>query len=338
MSVEVTGLVHERGEVRGVEARDVETGTEHVVRARAVINATGIFTDRLRRMDDEEAKPIITTSQGIHLVLDRAFLPGETAIMVPKTDDGRVLFAIPWHDRLVVGTTDTEVPEPELEPRPLQEELEYLFEHTARYLTHDPTPADVKSVFAGLRPLVGDPDGEGTAALSRDHTLLISASGLVTITGGKWTTYRKMAEDTIDQAALLADLPERESVTRDLPIHGYDERAERHGDLAEYGSDAPAVEAVIAERAAWGERLHPDQPMRAGEVVWAVRREMARTAEDVLSRRRRMLILDARASIEAAPAVAALMAEAMGRDEAWQRAQVEAYRALAAGYLVDGAA
>ncbi len=336
--VEVVGLVHERGEVRGVLARDAETGAEHTVRARAVINATGVFTDQIRRMDDPDAAAMITPSQGVHLVLDRAFRPGETAIMVPKTDDGRVLFAIPWHDRVLVGTTDTEVPRAEIEPHPLEEELAYLFEHTARYLTRDPTPADVLSTFAGLRPLVGNPGGEGgpggTAALARDHTLLIAPSGLVTITGGKWTTYRKMAEDTIDQAATLADLPDRPSVTRTLPIHGYHENAGQFGALADYGADAPAVEALIAEHPAWGERLHPSRPVRAGEVVWAVRHEMARTVEDVLARRRRTLLLDARASMAMAPAVAVLMAEELGRDEAWQRAQVEAYRALAAGYLV----
>ncbi|MEM1044278.1 MAG: glycerol-3-phosphate dehydrogenase/oxidase [Bacteroidota bacterium] len=332
--VEVVGLVHEHGEVRGVLARDAETGAEHTVRAKAVINATGIFTDRIRRMDDAGASSMVTTSQGVHIVLDRHFLPSDTAIMVPKTDDGRVLFAIPWHDRVLVGTTDTEVPQPELEPRPLAEELDYLFEHTARYLTQDPAPADVLSTFAGLRPLVGSPDGEGTAALSRDHTLHISKTGLVTITGGKWTTYRKMAEDTVDQAATLADLPDRPSVTRTLRIHGWHEAAHTYGDLTDYGADAPAVEALIAERPAWSERLHPDRPVRAGEVVWAARHEMARTVEDVLARRRRTLLLDARASMDMAPAVAALLADELGRDEAWEREQVEAYRALAVGYLV----
>ncbi|HLT82815.1 MAG TPA: FAD-dependent oxidoreductase, partial [Phototrophicaceae bacterium] len=207
--VEVVGLVKEEGEVRGVEARDVETGAERVVRARVVVNATGVFTDAIRRMDDAEAPPMVTPSQGVHLVLDRDFLPGETAIMVPKTDDDRVLFAIPWYDRVVVGTTDTPVDGAVLEPRPLAEEVEFLLRHAARYLTRDPRPEDVQSVFAGLRPLVANPEAGSTAELSRDHTLLISPAGLVTITGGKWTTYRHMAEDTIDRAALLAGLPER---------------------------------------------------------------------------------------------------------------------------------
>ena len=222
---EVVGLLKAEGEVCGVRARDAESGEEHELAARAVINATGVFTDAVRRMDDPSVKPMIVPSQGVHITLDRRFLPGDTAIMVPKTDDGRVLFAIPWHDVLLVGTTDTPVENIPLEPRPFEEELNFLLEHAGRYLTYDPTADDVLSAFAGLRPLVGSPDAggadEGTAALSRDHTLHIANSGLITIAGGKWTTYRKMAEDTIDQAATLADLEDRESVTKALHIHGH---------------------------------------------------------------------------------------------------------------------
>ena len=337
--VEVVGLIKETGEVRGVQARDAETGAEHEIRSRVVINATGVWSDRLRQMDRPGAPPMIAPSQGVHVVLDRAFLPGDTAIMVPKTDDGRVLFAIPWHDRVVIGTTDTPVDEVPLEPRPLAEERVFLLEHTARYLTRDPAPADVKSAFAGLRPLVGHVEGSGegggTAALSRDHTLHISDSGLVTIAGGKWTTYRKMAEDTIDQALLLGGLTERPSVTRHLHIHGFHLHAERFGALAAYGSDAPAIQDLIRQDARLGEPLHPDRPLVAAEVVWAARHEMARTVEDVLSRRTRALLLDARASLTMAPTVAALLARELGRDAAWQEAQVQAYVALAKGYLLD---
>ena len=338
---EVTGLLKDGGEVAGVRARDAETGETFEVRARAVVNATGVWTDHLRRMDDPAAAPMVTLSQGVHIVLDKAFLPGDTAIMVPRTDDGRVLFAIPWNDSVLIGTTDTPVERAEAEPRPMDEEVAFLLEHAARYLTQDPTPADVRSVFAGLRPLVGAPAEEGgTAALSRDHTLHIAPSGLVTITGGKWTTYRKMAEDTIDQAATLAGLPERPAVTEDLRIHGYHQNAEVFGDLRPYGSDAPRIQALLRERPRYAERLHPARPVVAAQVVWAARHEMARTVEDVLSRRVRTLLLDARASIEMAPRVAALLAEELGRDEAWQRAQVEAFAALARGYLLtdDGPA
>ena len=330
---EVMGLTKDGVEVSGVEARDLETGETHTIPARVVINATGVWTDRVRHMDDPAAPPMVQASQGVHIVLDREFLPGDHAIMVPKTDDGRVLFAIPWRDVVVVGTTDTPVDGAAAEPRPLDEELDFLLRHAARYLTRDPSPADVRSTFAGLRPLVANPSAEGgTAALSRDHVLHIADSGLVTITGGKWTTYRKMAEDTVDQASVLAGLPERPCPTEDLPIHGAGGAAD--GPLAVYGSDADAVQALMDDDPALNEPLHPARPVRAGQVVWAARNELARTVEDVLSRRTRELLLDARASVEMAPRVASLLAAELGRDEAWEREQVEAYAALAEGYLV----
>ncbi|MEM8598561.1 MAG: glycerol-3-phosphate dehydrogenase/oxidase [Bacteroidota bacterium] len=335
--VEVTGLLKSDGEVAGVTARDVETGDVYEVRARVVINATGVWTDRVRQMDNDAAKPMVTASQGIHIVLDKAFLPGDTAIMVPKTDDGRVLFAIPWNDSVVVGTTDTPVDQADVEPRPMAEELDFVLRHAARYLTKDPTVADVRSAFAGLRPLVGSPDEEGgTAALSRDHTLHISPTGLVTITGGKWTTYRKMAEDTIDQAATLAGLPDRPSPTKTLGIHGAHANAQAFGDLKNYGSDAPGIQALAREEASLGAPLHQRRRTIAAQVVWAARREMARTVEDVLSRRTRELLLDAQASMEMAPTVAALLAKELGKDAAWQAEQIEAYEALARDYLIEG--
>ena len=332
----VVGLLKARGVVVGVRVRDEEAGEEHEVLAHVVVNATGVWADGLRRMDDTEAAPLLTVSQGVHLVLPRAFLPGDAAIMVPRTDDGRVLFAIPWQDRLLVGTTDTPVPEAALEPRPLAEEVAFLLRHAARYLTRDPTPADVLSVFAGLRPLVGKAEGEatgGTAALSREHALVIAPSGLVTITGGKWTTYRKMAEDTVDQAAALAGLDERPSVTRALRLHGYHEDAASFGPLRAYGADAPALRALMDEDGL-AAPLHPAFPVVGAEVVWAARHEMARQVEDVLARRTRALLLDARASMEAAPAAAALLARELGRDDAWAEAQVAAYREVAQGYLI----
>jgi glycerol-3-phosphate dehydrogenase len=255
--------------------------------------------------------------------------------MVPKTEDGRVLFAIPWLDRVVVGTTDTPVQDIALEPRPLAEEIAFLLEHAARYLVKDPAPSDVKSTFAGLRPLVGgEEQGAATSALSRDHTISISPTGLVTITGGKWTTYRKMAEDTVDHAATVAGLDDRPCVTRELHIHGYHDDAESFGALAHYGSDAPAVRSLIRERADYGERLHEEHALVAGEVVWAARHEMARTVEDVLSRRSRLLLLDARAAIAAAPRVAKTLAAELGREEAWAGRQAEEFTELASGYTL----
>ncbi|MCH7638502.1 MAG: glycerol-3-phosphate dehydrogenase/oxidase [Bacteroidetes bacterium] len=334
----VVGLMKApRGEVIGVQARDEETGAEHEILARAVINATGVFADAIRKMDDADSPDVITVSQGVHIVLPREFLPGNAAIMVPKTDDGRVLFAIPWQDRLLVGTTDTEVDEPSLEPRPLEEELDFLLRHAAKYLVKDPTPADVLSTFAGLRPLVGNPgDEDGTADISREHALLISKTGLITITGGKWTTYRKMGEETIDKAAVIAALEERPSVTEELRLHGYHAASEALGQFREYGSDAEQLVELLKEDLRYAEPLHPKLPFLTGEIVWAARHEMARTVEDVLSRRTRSLLLDARASIEAAPAAAALLAEVLEQDEAWADEQVEAYSDLAEGYLIEG--
>ncbi len=333
--VQVIALTKTSDMVGGVVARDGETGREYELDAGVVINATGVFTDTIRQMDDPDAPPMIRPSQGVHIVLDRSFLPGDTAIMVPRTDDGRILFAIPWHNRAVIGTTDTPVEEASLEPRPLEEELDFLLTHAVRYLTKDPTARDVLSTFAGLRPLVSMDEDGSTSAISRDHTLHISRTGLVTITGGKWTTYRKMAEDTIDQAAIVAQLQERPSVTKDLHLHGWHIAPNTLGELASYGADAPAVASVLDEQPGWNEPLHPNLPYRTGEVVWATRREMARTVEDVLSRRTRALLLDARASIDIAPTVAALLAQELGRDAAWEADQVETYRALAEGYLLE---
>jgi glycerol-3-phosphate dehydrogenase len=333
----VVQLLHdEAGQVAGAWVKDEETGREHAVHARAVVNATGVFADGLRRMDDSKSEPILAPSQGIHLVLDRRFLPGDSAVLVPHTDDGRVLFAVPWQGRVVVGTTDTPVTEPLLEPRPLAQEVEFLLGHAARYLAEDPRPEDVLSCFAGLRPLVRG-EAKSTAALSRDHTLLVSLSGLVTITGGKWTTYRKMGEDTVDQAALVAGLDERPSRTPDLRLHGWTDpavEADPAHRWTAYGSDAPELARLAAENPGWGEPLHPNLPVSLCEVAWAARHEMARTVEDVLSRRTRALLLDARASVEIAPAVAACLAAELGRDDAWAQGQVEAYRELALGYIL----
>ncbi len=331
----VTRLTKSNDLVSGVVAVDLESQREYELRAKAVVNATGVFADVLVQMDDPDAQPMISPSQGVHIVLDRSFLPGDSAIMVPHTDDGRILFAIPWHNRALIGTTDTPVDGASLEPTPLKEELDFLLTHAARYLTKDPEPADVLSAYAGLRPLVKEAGGSGdTATISRDHTLRIARSGLITIAGGKWTTYRKMAEDTVDQASVVAGLESVRARTEDLRIHGYCANAEAGGEFESYGSDADAVHSLCGATAGGNDRLASSLPYRAGEVVWAAREEMARCVEDVLARRTRALLLDARASVDAAPQVAKLLATEMGHDEAWQQDQVAAYEELARGYIV----
>ncbi|MDJ0668265.1 MAG: glycerol-3-phosphate dehydrogenase/oxidase [Desulfobacterales bacterium] len=332
--MQVIGLNKAGPMIDGVVAQDMESGAQYEIHARVVVNATGVFTDGLLRMDNPQAEPIIAPSQGVHLILDKAFLPGDSAIMVPQTADGRVLFAVPWHDKVVVGTTDTPVPEVSLEPRPLEEEIQFILDHAALYLTKDPTREDVKSAFAGLRPLVKAGESESTAAISRDHYLVISESGLVTITGGKWTTYRKMAEDTVNQALLVAGLKEHPCVTKDLRIHGWLKNFDKNDPLHYYGTDAIHIRKIANADPAMGQKLHEDLPYIKAEVIWSVREEMARTVEDFLARRSRALLLDTRASIAMAPEVARIMAAELGYDDPWQAQQVAAYTDLAQEYLL----
>ena len=325
----------DHGFVAGVVALDLESGQPISARARCVINATGAFSDSIRKLDDPTADPMIVPSQGVHVVLAKKFLPGDTAIMVPRTSDGRVMFAIPWLDHTLVGTTDTPIDEVSLEPKPLEEEIEFLLETADEYLESSPTKDDVLSVWAGIRPLVKTGDASDTASLSRDHNIHIARSSLLTIAGGKWTTYRKMAEDCVDYAATLAKLDEKPSVTRELNIHGFHRHADKFGDLASYGSDAPAIEDLMRSAGAYAERLHEELPIYAGQVIWAVRFEMARTIDDVLARRTRALLLNARAAIDMAPKVAALMADELGQDTEWKQSQIDSFKAIARGYLIS---
>lgn len=331
----VDRLIKNNGVVSGVVATDLESGTEHTIRAGVVINATGPFCDAIRRQDLPDCKSIIAPSQGIHLMLPRSFLPGDTAILVPHTRDGRVIFLIPWHGCVMVGTTDTPIEAVSEEPAATDPEIDFLLETAAHYLDHNPSREDVLSVFTGIRPLVGSSGDETTASLPRDHMISISSSGLMTVTGGKWTTYRKMAEDAIDQAAVLGDLEARPCVTRNLQIHGFHLNAAEFGPLAWYGADAPLIRDLTLRRPELERRLHPQLEITAAEVVWAVHNEMARTVEDVLSRRTRALLLNARASVEAAPAVAELIARERNLDEAWQRAEIGNFTQVADHYLVD---
>ena len=332
----VVGLLKEQGKVVGARVRDGETGTEHAVRAKVVVNATGVFSDAVRRMDDPEAQGAIVPSQGVHLVLPSDFLPGTHALMVPRTDDGRVLFVVPWHGRALVGTTDTPVDTVADEPRPLEAEIHFLLEHAARYLSRDPSREDVLAVFTGLRPLVRPPkDGANTRAISRDHTLLVSGTGLLTVVGGKWTTYRKMGEDAVNLGAKVGGLEARPSITAEMPLHGAPETpavstsGTPSASLAAYGTEAAGVRALAEQDEALAIPLHPRLPYLCAEVTWAARHEMARTVEDVLDRRTRALVLDARAALEAAPRVARLLACELGRDAAWEAAQVKAFEARA---------
>jgi glycerol-3-phosphate dehydrogenase len=323
------------GFIDGIVAHDLESGREFRAPARVVVNAAGPQSDRVRRLVHADAVPLIAPSQGIHLVFDGSFLPGGNAIMVPHTTDGRVMFAIPWHGHTVVGTTDTPIEDVPIEPRPLEEEIEFILETAGRYLLRPITRSDVLSVFVGIRPLVRSGSGGNTASLSRDHTIHIDPSGLLTIAGGKWTTYRRMAEDCVDHAATLARLPEKPCVTRNLNVHGFHRQAHNFGALSVYGADALLIQDLIRADPSLATPLHRALPTCAAEVVWAGRVEMARTVEDVLARRTRALFLNARAAMEMAPATASLLARELDRDHTWQAQQVHAFRTMAQGYLVD---
>jgi glycerol-3-phosphate dehydrogenase len=330
----VVSLIKEEDLITGAVIRDLESGSEHRIKARAVINATGVFSDGIRKMDEPDAKTVIAASQGSHVVLPKSFLPGNSAVMVPHTPDGRVLFAVPWHDHVVVGTTDMGVDNISLEPVPLDEEIGFILTNAAKYLSKAPNRSDVLSVYAGLRPLVKVADSKSTAALSRDHTILISNAGLLTIAGGKWTTYRKMAEDAVDQAETMAGLEERPCKTDHLQIHGWTRQAITEPSLRVYGADAPAIQEIVRKEPGLAEKLHPELPYISAEVVWAVRAEMARTVEDVLARRTRALLLGARASMEAAPRVAELMARELNRNGDWKKQTVRNFEQVAQGYLL----
>lgn len=331
----VTGLVKEDGKITGVSAIDMETGLVYKIKSKAVINATGVFVDELMQQDEPHKKPLVRPSQGIHIVIDRAFMPGDDALMIPETDDGRVLFAVPWHGKLLIGTTDTPIDEHSLEPRALEEEIGFVMRNIGKYLIKAPQRKDVLSIFAGLRPLAAPQEGKkGTKEISRRHKIIVSTSGLITITGGKWTTYRRMAQDTVDKAIEIARLNPRICITTNLPIHGNNRDVNRTDHLYVYGSDQEALMSLSKENIELAEKLHPGFAYIKAEVVWAARYEMARTVEDVLARRVRVLFLDAAAAIDMAPAVAALMAIELNKDKNWEESQVDDFTKLAKGYLL----
>ena len=332
-----TGLLKDaQGRVCGVNALDTESGRSFPIYAKVVVNACGIFSDELRTVDDPAAPRMITPAQGVHLVLQRSFLPGSHALMVPRTDDGRVLFLIPWHERVVIGTTDTPVPALQVEPRPLPEEINFILRNASRYLQRPPTRADVLSVFTGMRPLVHAGGINATKSISRSHKVLVSASGLVSVMGGKWTTYRSMAADTMERAIVAGGLEPRPCGTATLRVHGWlpnTALAAPDADwLRVYGSDAPGVLAVCAEVPEWGLPMHPALPYPLGVAAHAARHEMARCTEDVLARRTRALFLDARAAAQCAPAVAAVLAMELQRDSAWAAQDAATFQQLALGY------
>jgi len=338
----VVRLVRNHQRVAGVIVRDGESGKELELRGRVVLNATGVFADDILSMDTNsrplsaaDDHPKIVLSQGSHLVVDASFLPGSTALMIPDTDDGRVLFAIPWHGKVLLGTTDLSVKSVTREPRPLPSEIEYLLEHAGRYLQRSPTESDIRSRFAGLRPLVGARFGSNaTATLSREHEIFTAASGLITVIGGKWTTYRHMGEELINKAEIIAGLPRKRSRTASLKLHGCPSIADSSGARSwnMYGDDMHGIESLIRENPELAKTLHPRLPYRAAEVIWAARHEMAQSIEDVLARRTRALFLDAHAAMESAAFVGELLQRELQQSADWKVDQMQRFFEIASGY------
>lgn len=334
--VEATGFIERQGKIVGVKARECEQGSDLELPGKAVINACGVHAEQTLALDGGRHASLLAVSQGTHFVLPRSFLPGSTALMIPKTADGRVLFAIPWQGATMIGTTDEPVDTIPDEPRALPAERRFLLDHIARYFDRRPRPEEILSVWSGLRPLVRKGGGR-TSQLSRDHTILVAPSGLITVVGGKWTTYRRMGQDTVDRAIRVASLPPRKSATLEMKLHGWaaEEFAAASDWEHEYGSDLPALRALSETDASLDVLLHPSLPYRRREVIWAARWEMARTVEDVLARRTRALFLNARAAIEAAPTVACLLAMELQRSEAWRDRQVSDFTQIARGYIFE---
>ncbi|UMB53673.1 glycerol-3-phosphate dehydrogenase/oxidase [Lutibacter sp. A64] len=331
----VTGLVKDGdGKVKGVSFVDGETSEKHQVMGKQIVNATGVFADDILQMDAPGAEKTIAPSQGVHLILDKSFLPGDDAITIPKTDDGRVLFLVPWHNKVIIGTTDTPIEKESLEPVALEEEIGFILDTASRYLTKAPKRSDVLSVFAGLRPLAATKGkGNKTKEISRSHKIYTSDSGLLTIVGGKWTTFRRMGQDLVDKAEKNHGWPRISSKTIHLKIHGYKENVDYDNPLYFYGSDEDAILKLASQN---GNKNYISKKLQVieAQVLWAVEHEMCRTVEDFLARRTRCQLLDARESIKMAPRVAEIMASALEKDESWIEKQVQDYIAVTLNYIL----
>ncbi len=329
-------LKNQDGNLSGVIVIDEEQKETLQILGKNIINATGVFADEILHKDNPNNRKTVAPSQGVHLILDKSFLQGNDAIMIPKTDDGRVLFLIPWHEKVIVGTTDTPIKEASLEPIALEEEIEFILTTVGQYLTKVPKRTDVLSVYAGLRPLAAPKnDGKKTKEISRSHKIFLSDSGLLTIIGGKWTTYRKMGEDLVDRAEKERKWKHIPTKTKHLKIHGYKKDINLNDPMYFYGTDKEGIMQLIAENPTWNKIISKKLNIIKAQVVWSVRNEMARNVEDFLARRVRAQLLDARESIRMAPEVASIMADELGKDEVWQKEQVKQYKIITGNYIIN---
>jgi glycerol-3-phosphate dehydrogenase len=330
----VTNLIKEKNTICGVKCKDELTEISYSIKAKAVVNATGVFVDEIMNMDKADDENLVTPSQGIHIVVDKKYFTSHHALMIPKTTDGRVLFAVSWHNHVIIGTTDTEVKQIEIEPKPINEEVDFILQNVNQYLNSSIKREDVKSVFVGLRPLVKAKGAKNTSLLARDHTIIISLSKLISITGGKWTTYRKMAEEVVNNAAYVGNLLKAKCVTQHLSIHG-NTNAKSNNGFSFYGTDEIVLQQLYKENETWQEQIHPNLPYTKAMIVLAVRNEMACKVEDVLARRLRVLFLDANVAMEAASTVATIMAVELKENQHWIDKEINEFNALAKQYLLS---
>jgi glycerol-3-phosphate dehydrogenase len=317
----VTGFIKTNEEITGVECIDVLSEKKYTLKTRVVVNATGVFTNAIVQMDNQLEHDLVSPSQGIHLVIDAKFFPSTDAMMIPKTDDGRVLFAVPWHNKVVLGTTDTPIEEVSYEPKPLEEEIEFIIKHINRYGTSLIRRADIDAVYVGLRPLVKQKTKVSSALISREHHLSVSSSGLITITGGKWTTYRKMAADALDNAAFIGKFKKEKCTTAHTPIGDEKEKETR-------------MKEIVKNDISLKELVDPNYTFTKAAIVYAVKYEMAICIEDILARRMRLLFLDARLAIALAPMVASIMAPYLQKDKNWEGAEIASFTQLAEQYIL----
>ena len=327
-------FLKKKNKIIGGIVEDIETGKTIEIKSKVIINATGVYADEIRAKDNQKSSKIMKGSQGIHIVLDKNFLPGNKAIMIPQTKDGRVLFAVPWHGKLLIGTTDTPISEHPLDPIPQEEEIQFLLNHASQYLTKNPSRKDLKSIFTGIRPLASSGNPNNTSEISREHRIEISDNGLVSIMGGKWTTYRKMGKDVINAASSLVMLPRIKSPTATLKLHGYDKNSTNYKELSIYGSDALEIKKIFKEKPSYKDLIHPNYNITEGQLIFSIRNEKAKTIEDLLARRTRLLFLDAKASLECAPKVANLLASELNKSAEWTDREIKRFQVTAKTYCI----
>ena len=328
----VDGLIKKNNEIVGLSFTDSINSKKYQVKSKVVINATGVFAEDIIRMDQPQIEKMIQPSQGVHIVLEKKFLKSKHAILIPQTSDGRVLFAVPWKNYVVVGTTDTQIKNASEEPKPLKEEIDFILKNASKYMTIKPKKDDIKSVFAGLRPLAATSDKKSTKEVSRSHKIDISPSGLISVLGGKWTTYRKISEDAIDTAISINKLKKKKCKTKKTKLFGYKKKVDFSDPMHVYGSLKKKVESLggIDDNKSLSTKFYISNNI----IEWSIIHEMALTVEDILARRTRCVFLDSNESKLIAPSVAKKMADVLEKDQEWIDSELKNFNKLIKNYTI----